>query len=184
MRDDLCHPPRSRASRAQNYRCKKRAGSSGWRSPLGESGRTRIHPAGSNHYQMSPAGSPHGGKGGRAGRSSPHQPRCGTTCKGCASTIRSAGRASNNRGCHGGSTNNDARRKTAGAYASDFYAGPVIPQGARRGLQHQVTEPEEDPMPTVGAALFTLPQRCAKARRPEQHPRLQRLWVCPAHRHR
>ena len=75
-------------------------------------------------------------------------------------------------------------KKMAGAYANDFYAGPVIPQGARRGPQYQVMEPEDDPVSNVGAALFSPPQRCAKARRPEQHPRLPRLWICATHRHR
>ena len=63
-------------------------------------------------------------------------------------------------------------KKATGAYASDFYTCPVIPQEARRGPQYRVTEPEGDPMPSVGAVLFMPPQRCAKARRPEQHPRL------------
>ena len=36
-------------------------------------------------------------------------------------------------------------KKTAGAYASDFYAGPIIPQGARKGPQYQVVEPENNP---------------------------------------
>ena len=74
-------------------------------------------------------------------------------------------------------------KKTAGAYAGDFYAGPVIPHGARRGPQYQVVEPEDDPVSKVGATLFSPPQRCDKARRPEQHPRLSWLWVCAAHRH-
>ena len=47
-----------------------------------------------------------------------------------------------------------------------------------------MTGSEEDPVSSVGTALFTLPQRSAKARRPEQHPRLPRLWVCTTHRHR
>ena len=72
-------------------------------------------------------------------------------------------------------------KKTAGAYAGDFYAGPVIPQGARRGPQYQVTGPKEDPLSNVGTTPFLPPQRCAKARRPEQHPRLPRLWVCATH---
>ena len=130
-------------------------------------------------------------------------------CKGCTNTIQSGGRASNNRGWRGGGTNNDARRggqqrhlataqgserdargkgvprKQPGhTPCSDFYAGPVIPQGAHRGPQYPVTEPEEDPMLSVGAALFTPPRRCAKAERPEQHPWLPRLWICLAHRHR
>ena len=29
--------------------------------------------------------------------------------------------------------------------------------------------------------LFTPPQRCALARRPETQPRLPRLWLCAAH---
>ena len=33
-------------------------------------------------------------------------------------------------------------------------------------------------------ALFTPPQKCAVARRPEQRPRLPRLWVFAAHQHR
>ena len=74
--------------------------------------------------------------------------------------------------------------KTAGVYASDFYAGPIIPQGARRGPQYQVVEPKDGPMPNARAALFSPPQRCAKARRPEQHPRLPRLWVCATQKHR
>ena len=78
-------------------------------------------------------------------------------------------------------------KRSAGAYASDFYAGPVLPPGTRRGPQYCVTE---EPDPPAGAArcgrtaLFTPPQKCAVARRPEQVPRLPRLWVCVAHQHR
>ena len=61
-------------------------------------------------------------------------------------------------------------KKTAEAYASDFYAGPIMPQGAGRGPQYQVVEPEDSPVPIARAALFSPPQHCAKARRPEQHP--------------
>ena len=40
------------------------------------------------------------------------------------------------------------------------------------------------PAPGGGAVLFTPPQRCAVARRPETRPRLPRLWLCAAHNHR
>ena len=72
----------------------------------------------------------------------------------------------------------------ASACTSNLYAGPIIPQGSRRGPQYQVKEPEDDPLSYGGAAFFTPPQRCAKARRLEQHPRLPRLWICPTHQHR
>ena len=78
-------------------------------------------------------------------------------------------------------------KHSAGAYASDFYAGPVIPPGARRGPQYRVTDAEDVPAELAcidRAALFTPPQSCAVARRPEQRPRLPRLWVCAAHQHR
>ena len=32
-------------------------------------------------------------------------------------------------------------KKAARAYTSDFYAGPVLPEGARRGVQYRVEEP-------------------------------------------
>ena len=75
----------------------------------------------------------------------------------------------------------------AGAYTSDFYAGLVIPPGARRGPQYCVTEEADipaEPACSGRTALFTPPQKCAVARRPEQRPRLPRLWVCAAHQHR
>ena len=78
-------------------------------------------------------------------------------------------------------------KKAARAYTSDFYAGPVVPQGARRGSQYQVEEPRDGaaaPVPGGGAIFFTPPQRCAKARCPETRPRLPRLWLCVAHQHR
>ena len=75
-------------------------------------------------------------------------------------------------------------KKTVGAYASDFYAGPIMPQGGRRGQQYQVVAAEDGPVPNARAALFSPPQRRAKARCPEQHPRLPRLWVCATHKQR
>ena len=78
-------------------------------------------------------------------------------------------------------------KRSAGAYASDFYAGPVIAPGARRGPQYRVTDEEDippEPACNDRTALFTPPQKCAVARRPEQRPRLPRLWVCAAHQHR
>ena len=78
-------------------------------------------------------------------------------------------------------------KRSAGAYASDFYVGPVIPPGARRGPQYCVTEEVDipaEPACNDRAALFTPPQKCAVVRRPEQRPRLPRLWVCAAHQHR
>ena len=79
-------------------------------------------------------------------------------------------------------------KRSAGAYASDFYAGPVLPPGMRRGPQYCVTEEPDSPAGAARCgrtALFTPPQKCAKvARRPEQEPRLPRLWVCVAHQHR
>ena len=78
-------------------------------------------------------------------------------------------------------------KRSAGAYTSDFYAGPVIPPGARRGPQYRVTDEEDipaEPACNDRAALFTPPQKRAVARRPEQRPRLPRLWVCAAHQHR
>ena len=78
-------------------------------------------------------------------------------------------------------------KKVARAYTSDFYAGPVIPEGARRGVQYRVEEPSggaATPAPGGGAVLFTPPQWCTVARRPETRPRLPRLWLCAAHNHR
>ena len=78
-------------------------------------------------------------------------------------------------------------KKAARAYASDFYVGPVLPEGARRGVPYRVEEPSgEAATPALGggAVLFTPPQRCAVARRPETRPRLPRLWLCAAHNHR
>ena len=78
-------------------------------------------------------------------------------------------------------------KRSAGAYASDFYAGPVVPPGARRGPQYRVTDEEDVPAGPACSdrtALFTPPQKCAVARRPEQRQRLPRLWVCAAHQHR
>ena len=76
-------------------------------------------------------------------------------------------------------------KRSAGAYTSDFYAGPVVPPGAQRGPQYRVTDEEDIPAgPTCSerTALFTPPQKCVVARRPEQRPRL--LCVCAAHQHR
>ena len=78
-------------------------------------------------------------------------------------------------------------KKAARAYTNDFYAGPVLPEGARRGVQYRVEEPSGDTTtlaPRRGAVLFTPPQRCAVARRSETRPRLPRLWLCAAHNHR
>ena len=78
-------------------------------------------------------------------------------------------------------------KRSAGAYASDFYAGPVLPPGTRRGPRYCVTEEPDSPAGAARCgrtALFTPPQKCAVARRLEQGPRLPRLWVCVAHQHR
>ena len=78
-------------------------------------------------------------------------------------------------------------KRSAGAYASDFYAGPVLPPGTRRGPQYCVTKEPDSPAGAARGgrtALFTPPQKCAVARRPEQGARLPRLWVCVAHQHR
>ena len=78
-------------------------------------------------------------------------------------------------------------KRSAGAYTSDFYAGPVLPPGTRRGPQHCVTEEADIPAgPTHSdrTALFSPPKKCAVARRLEQRPRLPRLSVCAAHQHR
>ena len=78
-------------------------------------------------------------------------------------------------------------KRSAGAYASDFYAGPVLPPGTRRGPPYCVTEEPDSPAGTARCdrtPLFIPPQKCAVARRPEQGPRLPRLWVCVAHQHR
>ena len=64
-------------------------------------------------------------------------------------------------------------KRSAGAYTSDFYTNPVIPPGARRGPQYRVTDEEDVPAEPAcinKAALFTPPQKCAVARRPEQRP--------------
>ena len=77
-------------------------------------------------------------------------------------------------------------KKAARAYTSDFYAGAVLPEGARRGVQYIVEEPSGDAatiLPEGGAVLFTRPQWCAVAQRPETRPRLPRLWLCAAHNH-
>ena len=63
-----------------------------------------------------------------------------------------------------------AAKKAVRASASDFYAEPVLPEGAGRGVQYRVEEPSGEattPAPGGGAVLFTPPQRCAVARRPE-----------------
>ena len=63
----------------------------------------------------------------------------------------------------------------------------MLPPGTRRGPQYCVTKEADIPAgPTQSdrTALFTPPQKCAVARRPEQRPRLPRLWVCAAHQHR
>ena len=76
-------------------------------------------------------------------------------------------------------------KRSAGACTIDFYA--VIPPGARRGPQYCVTEEADipaEPACSDRAVLFTPPQKCTVARRPEQGPRLPRLWVCAAHQHR
>ena len=54
-----------------------------------------------------------------------------------------------------------------------FNAGPVLPEGARRGVQYRVEEPNGEaatPAPGGGAVLFTPPRRCAVARHPETRP--------------
>ena len=56
-----------------------------------------------------------------------------------------------------------------------------------RGVQYIVEEPSGDaatPAPGGGAVLFTPPQQCAVARRPETRPRLPRLWLCTVPNHR
>ena len=105
------------------------------------------------------------------------------------------------RRAHGHSTNgqNDSTRprerclgkggakKAARTYTTDFYVGPVLPEGARRGVQYRVEEPSGEaatPAPRGGAVLFTPPQWCAVARHPETRPRLPRLWLCATHNHR
>ena len=78
-------------------------------------------------------------------------------------------------------------KRTANTYAGDFYAAPVVPDGVRRGPQYQVLAPPDDPegpMPRGGLPLFTPPQRCPRARRPEEGPRLPKIWICPVHQHR
>ena len=80
-----------------------------------------------------------------------------------------------------------ARAKKGGAYASDFYAGPVLPEGARGAVQYRVEGPSGEAAtqaPGGGAMPFTPPQRCAVARRPKTRPRLLRLWLCATHNHR
>ena len=66
-------------------------------------------------------------------------------------------------------------KKAARAYASDFYAGPgpVLLEGARRGVQYRVEEPSggaATPAPGGGAVLFTPPQRCAVIYRTKSPP--------------
>ena len=78
-------------------------------------------------------------------------------------------------------------KKAARAYASDFYAGLVVPEGARRGVQYRVEESSGGAAtlaPGGGAVLFTPPQRYTKARRPKTRLRLLRLWLCDTHNHR
>ena len=81
-------------------------------------------------------------------------------------------------------TSTHTAKRSAGAYASDFYAGLVLPPGTRRGPQYCVNEEADIPACSDKAALFTPPQKCAVARHPEQRPRLPRLWVCAAHQHK
>ena len=55
-------------------------------------------------------------------------------------------------------------KKAARVYAGDFYAGPVLLEGTRRGVRYKVEEPSGDAAtsaPGGGAVLFTPPQRCA-----------------------
>ena len=51
-------------------------------------------------------------------------------------------------------------KRAAGAYASDFYAGPVLPEGAHRGVQYRVEEPSGGAATCArgrGRALYTTP---------------------------
>ena len=78
-------------------------------------------------------------------------------------------------------------KTAARAYTSDLYAGPILPEGVRRGVQYGVEEPSGDaatPAPGGGAVVFTPPQRCAVARCPQTGLPLPRLWLCAAHNHR
>ena len=78
-------------------------------------------------------------------------------------------------------------KRSAGAYARDFYAGPVLPPGTRQGPRYCVTKEPDAPAGTARSdrtALFTPPQKCAVARHPEQGPQLPRLRVCAAHQQR
>ena len=75
-------------------------------------------------------------------------------------------------------------KRSAGAYASNFYAGPLMPPGVGRGPQYWVADVEDATTGAVrsrGAALFTPPPKCTAARRPEPQPRLPCLWICAAH---
>ena len=78
----------------------------------------------------------------------------------------------------------EGAKKAANVYASEVYAGPVVPWGARRAPQYQVEEPgeaAEGPVPCGGAVMFTPPPRTTKARHQETSPRLLRL--CATHHH-
>ena len=69
----------------------------------------------------------------------------------------------------------------------DFYAGPVPPQGARRGPHYQVKEQMDRPQaaePEAGRAISTPQSKCPRARHPKTRPRLPRLWLCNTHQHR
>ena len=74
-------------------------------------------------------------------------------------------------------------KRAARAYTGDFYAGPVPPEGTRRGSQYPVEQQRDDAAKGGGPVLLTPPQRCATARRPETRPRLPRLCLCVAHQH-
>ena len=78
-------------------------------------------------------------------------------------------------------------KRLAGAYASDFYAGLVMPPWAKRGPQYQVADTDDSQAATArrgGTALFTPPPKCTVARCREQRPRLPCLWICATHQHR
>ena len=68
-------------------------------------------------------------------------------------------------------------KRSAGAYASDFYAGPVLPPGTRRGPQYCVTEEPDFPAGAARCgrtALFTPPQN-QHTNTDNAHP--AQLWV-------
>ena len=69
----------------------------------------------------------------------------------------------------------------------DFYAGPVLPEGTRRGPQYQAeeqTSPDSCPRTDGGYTLFTPQGKCPRARCPGTPSQLPRLCLSDTQPHR